>query len=138
MQMFDPTARVLDRAQSESDGSFEVVPEKIFDVAGIARCWSLSEGEQRDLLGGVPADVFDRWRLGVFDGFTADTAQRIGLIFEIFHLLQAAFPASETADGWIRKPNYDLHGRVPLAIMLEGLDGLERVRGHLQGHLADA
>jgi hypothetical protein len=50
MQMFDPTARVLDRAQSESDGSFEVVPEKIFDVAGIATCRGISPTPDRGIL----------------------------------------------------------------------------------------
>lgn len=136
MDMFDPTqARSDDPTYGPvADG---VPPEKIFDVAGIARCWSLSDSEQRDLLGGIPAARFERWRLGDFEGFTDEVRARMMRIFEIFDLLQKAFHESEAADGWVRRPNYDLHGRTPLSIMMEGSGGLDAVRRHLADHCAE-
>ncbi|MBP5855448.1 DUF2384 domain-containing protein [Marivibrio halodurans] len=131
MDMLDPTHARSEGGSRSSPGDPVIGPEKIFDVAGIARCWSLAESEQRDLLGGVPADVFEHWRLGDFSGFTEDARGRMIRVFEIFDLLQQAVPESETADGWVRRANYDLHGRTPLSIMMEGVEGLERVRAHL-------
>ena len=110
----------------------DVSPAKIFDFANIAHCWSLSESEQRDLLGSVPVEMFERWRLGLFQGFTPATGRRLACLFDIFALLQLTFREAETADGWVRKPNYDLHGRTPLSIMMQGIDGLNAVRAHLQ------
>lgn len=81
--------------------------------------------------------VADRWGLTDRDRaalLAADVAEqrlRISYMLGIFAGLHAVLGESDPVDDWVRRPNLDFDGNAPLKIMLDGKDGLARVRAYV-------
>jgi hypothetical protein len=94
-------------------------------LLALFRRWALAEDKQAELLAldgigpllrGEPLP--DRY----------ETLERAGLIMAIDRSLQRQFADDRVlCDDWVVFPNAAFDGRSPLAVMLEGLDGIRRV-----------
>ena len=97
----------------------------------IAETWSLTNQEQRALLGWPPEATFYKYKAGQVAALSYDTLMRISLVTGIYKALHILYPEVQLADGWVRLPNTNpLFGGGPaLALMTEGgIDGLSQVR----------
>ncbi len=137
MQETNVASVALEEAAGQTATDVAPDPDNLYDFTAVARCWALAESEQRQLLGNIEMDTFERWRLGDLEGLDGAVCHRLALVFEIFQLLQDAYRDPVAADGWVRKPNAGLHGAQPLAMMLESDEGLEAVRDYLADGVAN-
>ena len=63
-----------------------------------------------------------------------DFMQRAVEILSINKALQLAFPGNSTlGDLWVTTTTYTFADRAPVEVMLNGLEGLREVKGHLRG-----
>ena len=94
--------------------------------------WRVSDAEARDILGGLSARTFARWKAGEPGRIDRDLATRLSLLMGIHKGLRYLFSEPERGYAWVRKPNGDLGGRTPAEIMAEGsIFALARVRDYL-------
>ncbi len=102
----------------------------------IAQVWSLSNDEQRALLGWPPESTFYKYKAGQIGILSYDTLMRISLLLGIYKDLHILYPEVDLADRWPKLPNSNslFGGRSALALMTEGgMDGLYHVRRLLDG-----
>lgn len=94
--------------------------------------WQLSDAEARNILGGLAARTFARWKAGETGRIDRDLATRLSLLMGIHKGLRYLFADRQRGYAWIRKPNQHLDGRTPAEIMAEGsIFALARVRSYL-------
>ncbi|MHA6298172.1 antitoxin Xre-like helix-turn-helix domain-containing protein [Devosia sp. CAU 1758] len=94
--------------------------------------WQLSDAEARDILGGLAARTYARWKVGEPGRIDRDLATRLSLLMGIHKGLRFLFSEPERGYAWVRKPNSALGGRTPVEIMTEGsIFALVRVRSWL-------
>lgn len=103
----------------------------------IAERWSLSEAEQRILLGDPSDTVWEAWRRlgGVL---TPRAFQRIGYVVGIHGNLRILLANPAFSDGWLRRPNQNplYRGRTPLELLLTGsLQQMDAVWRHLNAEV---
>lgn len=94
--------------------------------------WGLSDAEARDILGGVAARTFARWKAGEIGRIDRDLATRLSLLMGIHKGLRYLFTDPERGYAWVKKPNPILGGQSPVALMANGdIFSLARVRFYL-------
>ncbi len=92
----------------------------------IAEAWKLSAREAMTLLGLRSRSTFHVWKDGKSGALPRDTVERLSYVFGIYKALQILLPSSESADGWLRKPN--------AAPLFGGASALERL---MSGNVSD-
>lgn len=71
----------------------------------IAEAWSLTNDQQRQLLGCARSTFFE-WKSGRLKrGLDAGTLERLSHVFGIWSALQVLLPVPERANAWIRREN---------------------------------
>ncbi|KCZ53165.1 hypothetical protein HY29_17755 [Hyphomonas beringensis] len=94
--------------------------------------WRISDSEAREILGGLAARTYARWKAGELGRIDRDLATRLSLLMGIHKGLRYLFSEPERGYVWIRKPNRAFGGHTPLEIMSEGgVFSLARVRSYL-------
>lgn len=94
--------------------------------------WRLSDGEAREILGGLAQRTYARWKAGEHGRIDRDLATRLSLLMGIHKGLRHLFSDPERGYAWVKKPNLSFGGRAPVAVMAEGdIFSLMRVRAYL-------
>ncbi|HCO55713.1 MbcA/ParS/Xre antitoxin family protein [Pelagibacterium nitratireducens] len=94
--------------------------------------WDLSDAEAREILGGLAARTYARWKAGEVGRIDRDLATRLSLLMGIHKGLRYLFTDPARGYGWVKKPNSALGGRTPVDIMAEGsIFALARIRSYL-------
>lgn len=94
--------------------------------------WQLSDGQAREILGGVAARTYARWKAGDIGRIDRDLATRLSLLMGIHKGLRYLFVDPERGYAWIGKPNPAFGGQSPVAIMADGdMFSLARIRSWL-------
>lgn len=97
----------------------------------VAEAWSLSNEEQRALLGWPPESTFYKYKSGQGGTLSYDVLMRISLVLGIYKDLHILYPETDLADRWVQLPNSNpmFGGRPALALMTEGgMDALYQIR----------
>ena len=97
----------------------------------VAQAWSLSNEEQRGLLGWPPESTFFKYKGGDPGTLSFDMLTRISLVLGIYKDLHILYPEPELADRWVKLPNGNalFGGKPALSLMVDGgMDGLYQVR----------
>lgn len=94
--------------------------------------WQLSDAQAREVLGGLAARTFARWKAGETGRIDRDLATRLSLLMGIHKGLRYLFSEPERGYAWVSKANADFGGRTPAEVMSEGsIFALARVRHYL-------
>ncbi len=94
--------------------------------------WQLSDAEAREILGGLAARTWARWKAGEIGRIDRDLATRLSLLMGIHKGLRYLFSDPQRGYDWVRKPNASFGGRTPVEIMGQGdIFSLARVRSWL-------
>jgi len=94
--------------------------------------WQLSDTEAREILGGLAARTYARWKAGEPGRIDRDLATRLSLLMGIHKGLRYLFSEPERGYAWVKKPNRAFGGRSPAEIMAQGdIFSLARVRSWL-------
>lgn len=94
--------------------------------------WRVSDAEAREILGGLAARTYARWKAGEPGRIDRDLATRLSLLMGIHKGLRYLFSDPERGYAWVRKPNATFGGRTPVEIMAQGdIFSLARVRSWL-------
>lgn len=92
----------------------------------------LSDGAAREVLGGLSAQTYARWKAGEPGPVDGDLATRLSLLMGIHKRLRCLFPYPDRGYAWIGKPNDVFGGRSPVEIMRGGdIVSLARVHAYL-------
>jgi hypothetical protein len=97
----------------------------------VAQAWSLTNEEQRGLLGWPPESTFFKYKGGDPGTLSFDMLTRISLVMGIYKDLHILYPEPELADRWVKLPNSNalFGGKPALSLMVDsGMDGLYQVR----------
>lgn len=101
-------------------------------VVNLFTRWNLSDAEAREILGGLAARTYARWKAGDVGRIDRDLGTRLSLLMGIHKGLRYLFADPARGYGWVKKPNASLGGRTPAAVMAEGsIFALARVRSYL-------
>ncbi|PYE87873.1 antitoxin Xre/MbcA/ParS toxin-binding domain-containing protein [Phyllobacterium leguminum] len=94
--------------------------------------WRISDAEAREILGGLAARTYARWKAGELGRIDRDLATRLSLLIGIHKGLRYLFSDPERGYAWIKKPNLAFGDRTPVEIMAQGdIFSLARVRSYL-------
>lgn len=94
--------------------------------------WRLTDPEARELLGGIAARSYARWKAGEPGRIDRDLATRLSLLMGIHKGLRYLFTDPERGYAWIRKANRAFGSMSPLEIMMQGdIFSLARIRSYL-------
>ena len=94
--------------------------------------WNVSDAEAREILGGLAARTYARWKTGEPGRIDRDLATRLSLLMGIHKGLRYLFSDPERGYAWVKKPNRAFDGRTPVEIMVQGdIFSLVRVRSWL-------
>ena len=94
--------------------------------------WVLSDAVAREILGGLSARTYARWKAGDQGRIGRDLATRLSLLMGIHKGLRILFTDPERGYSWVRKPSDFFGGRSPVEIMAEGnIFSLARIRSYL-------
>lgn len=94
--------------------------------------WNISDAEAREILGGLAARTYARWKAGEIGRIDRDLATRLSLLMGIHKGLRYLFADPARGYAWVKKSNAALGGRAPADIMAEGsIFALARVRSYL-------
>ncbi|MGS1096730.1 MbcA/ParS/Xre antitoxin family protein (plasmid) [Aquamicrobium terrae] len=94
--------------------------------------WQLSDTEAREILGGLAARTYARWKAGEPGRIDRDLATRLSLLMGIHKGLRYLFSDPERGYAWVKKPNRAFGERTPAEIMAQGdIFSLARVRSWL-------
>ncbi len=94
--------------------------------------WGLSDAEAREILGGLAARTYARWKAGETGRIDRDLATRLSLLMGVHKGLRYLFSDVERGYAWVKKPNQAFGGRSPAEIMAQGdMFSLARVRAYL-------
>lgn len=101
-------------------------------VVNLFARWDISDAQARDILGGLAARTYARWKAGEVGRIDRDLATRLSLLMGIHKGLRYLFTDPARGYGWVKKPNSALGGRTPVDIMAEGsIFALARIRSYL-------
>jgi uncharacterized protein (DUF2384 family) len=93
--------------------------------------WGLSEGDAREVLGGLSARTYARWKAGDPGRIDRDLAMRLSLLMGIHKRLRYLFIEPERGYAWIKTPNLVFGERSPAEVMQGDMFSLARVRAYL-------
>ena len=125
----------LPRTQSAPDQARITDAEAQAMVRAVIRLferWQLSDGQAREILGGVAARTYARWKAGDIGRIDRDLATRLSLLMGIHKGLRYLFSDPERGYAWVSKPNPAFDGQSPVEIMADGdIFSLARMRAWL-------
>ena len=94
--------------------------------------WQVSDADAREILGGLAARTYARWKAGELGRIDRDLATRLSLLMGIHKGLRYLFSDLERGYTWVKKPNQAFGGRTPVEGMAQGdIFSLARVRAYL-------
>lgn len=94
--------------------------------------WQVTDAEAREILGGLAARTYARWKAGELGRIDRDLATRLSLLMGIHKGLRYLFSDPERGYAWVRKPNRAFDDRSPVEVMALGdIFSLARVRSYL-------
>lgn len=94
--------------------------------------WGVTDAVAREILGGLSARTYARWKAGDHGRIDRDLATRLSLLMGIHKGLRILFTQAERGYAWVSKPNDIFGGRTPVEIMAEGsIFSLARIRSYL-------
>lgn len=94
--------------------------------------WALSDAEAREILGGLSARTYARWKAGEPGRIDRDLATRLSLLMGIHKGLRYLFSDAGRGYEWVKRPNRAFGGRTPAEVMGQGdIFSLARVRAYL-------
>lgn len=94
--------------------------------------WQVSDAEAREILGGLAARTYARWKAGEIGRIDRDLATRLSLLMGIHKGLRHLFSDPERGYAWVRKSNRAFGRRTPVEVMAQGdIFSLARVRSYL-------
>ncbi|WIY53629.1 MbcA/ParS/Xre antitoxin family protein [Devosia sp. YIM 151766] len=94
--------------------------------------WQISDAQARDILGGLAARTYARWKAGETGRIDRDLATRLSLLMGIHKGLRYLFSDPERGYAWVKKPNPLFDGSSPVDVMAAGdIFSLARVRSWL-------
>lgn len=94
--------------------------------------WNVSDLEAREILGGLAARTYARWKAGELGRIDRDLATRLSLLMGVHKGLRYLFSDPERGYAWVKKPNRVFGDRTPIEIMAQGdIFSLARVRSYL-------
>lgn len=94
--------------------------------------WQVSDAEARDILGGLAARTYARWKAGEIGRIDRDLATRLSLLMGIHKGLRYLFADPERGYAWVKKPSPIFGGNSPVAVMAAGdMFSLARIRAFL-------
>lgn len=124
-----PRTEALPETAALTDGETAAMARA---VVRLFEHWQLSDAEARDLLGGLAARTFARWKAGEHGRIDRDLATRLSLLMGIHKGLRYLFTEPERGYRWVKTPNADFGGRTPAEVMSEGsIFAVARVRHYL-------
>ncbi|OKO70760.1 MbcA/ParS/Xre antitoxin family protein [Bradyrhizobium sp. AS23.2] len=101
-------------------------------VLNLFEKWGLTDAVAREILGGLPARTYARWKTRDFGRIDRDLATRLSLLMGIHKGLRYLFTEPERGYAWVGKPNDAFGGRTPTEVMAQGdIFSLARVRSYL-------
>jgi uncharacterized protein (DUF2384 family) len=101
-------------------------------VGNIFARWGVTDGEAAVILGGISAKTFRRWREEAYGRVNRDLADRLSLVLGIHKALRIIFREPAAGYDWMRRPNAELGGVTPVALLQRGgMGDLERLRRYL-------
>ncbi|HEV7434220.1 MAG TPA: MbcA/ParS/Xre antitoxin family protein [Pseudorhizobium sp.] len=96
--------------------------------------WQLADADARQILGGISASTWARWKNGNVGRVNQDLATRISLLLGIHKGLRYLFIDNMQGYAWVKKPNLTFEGQSALDVMRQGsIFSLQRVRRYLDG-----
>ncbi|TKT75679.1 antitoxin Xre/MbcA/ParS toxin-binding domain-containing protein [Aquamicrobium sp. LC103] len=94
--------------------------------------WNVSDAQAREILGGLAARTYARWKAGEPGRIDRDLTTRLSLLMGIHKGLRYLFSDPERGYDWVKKPNRGFGGRSPVETMAQGdIFSLARVRSYL-------
>jgi uncharacterized protein (DUF2384 family) len=94
--------------------------------------WNVSDAEAREILGGLAARTYARWKAGELGRIDRDLATRLSLLMGIHKGLRYLFSDPGRGYAWVKKPNRAFGDRTPVEVMAQGdVFSLARVRSYL-------
>lgn len=94
--------------------------------------WKVPDAQAREILGGLAARTYARWKAGEPGRIDRDLATRLSLLMGIHKGLRYLFSDPARGYAWVSKPNRAFGGRAPVEIMAQGdIFSLARVRSWL-------
>lgn len=94
--------------------------------------WQLPDGAAREILGGLSARTYARWKTGEVGRIDRDLATRLSLLMGIHKGLRYLFSEPSRGYAWVKKPNHAFAGRSAADVMGQGdIFSLMRVRAYL-------
>lgn len=94
--------------------------------------WQVTDAEGREILGGLAARTYARWKAGEPGRIDRDLATRLSLLMGIHKGLRYLFSDRERGYAWVKKPNRVFGDRTPVEVMAQGdMFSLARVRSYL-------
>lgn len=94
--------------------------------------WKLTDAVAREILGGLSARTYARWKTGDHGRIDRDLATRLSLLLGIHKGLRILFTEPERGYAWVSKPNDNFGGKTPVEIMSQGdIFSLARIRAYL-------
>lgn len=102
----------------------------------LAKAWKLTESQQLALLGLTVRSTLYAWKAKAAKGpikVGPDSLERFSHLVGIWKALAILFAEHDVADQWLHRPNdnFPFMGEPPLLLMQGSLEGLARVRRHL-------
>lgn len=89
-------------------------------TVNLAKAWKLTDTEARELLGGMSARTWARWKEGSLGRIDRDLRARMAHLMGIHKGLRYLFKDASRGYEWVRKPNDALEGMSALDVMLRG------------------
>jgi uncharacterized protein (DUF2384 family) len=126
------TDRRLDLTSPQSRKALTKMVLKLFDY------WSLDPEDHLRLLGYKPASksTLERLRGGVSIPPGKDKLTRIGKLLSIHNALCIILPQDrDLCYSWVKRRNKAFEDKTPIEIMIDGIEGLDRVCRYLEQHL---
>lgn len=125
-------ARQLKIAEPEADPAGEQAAI-VKALTRIAESWKLTN-EEAAALAGVNARTWSRMKGGTYAGqLNQDQEMRASLLVGLFKGLRLLFNGPLTYE-WPKRPNQGFGGRRPVDLMMaDGIPGMMRMRGHVDG-----
>lgn len=101
-------------------------------VVNLFARWDVPDAVACDILGGISARTYARWKLGQVGRVDRDLGTRLSLLLGIHKALRYMFRDPQRGYDWVSRPNAMFSGQTPLQIMAQGnIFALARVRGFL-------
>ncbi|MDA3887844.1 MAG: MbcA/ParS/Xre antitoxin family protein [Allgaiera sp.] len=101
-------------------------------TVNLFQAWGLTDAEARNLLGGMSARTWARWKEGTIGRVDRDLKMRMAHLMGIHKGLRYLFRDPARGYAWVRKPNAAFGGSSALDFMLRGeISDLARMRDWL-------